>query len=78
MGQAIIRAAPDRDLYLVWSSIVDAPVAVGTRAEMVGWARQEWRLEEERAEAALVRAEHPIPSPAVLGRAVEQAVHQRR
>ncbi len=57
MGQALIRAAPDRDLYLVWSSIVDAPVAVGTRAEMVGWARQEWRLEEERAEAALMRAD---------------------
>ncbi len=57
MGQAIIRTAPGRDLYLVWSSIVDAPVAVGTRTEMVEYARREWRLEEERAEAAVVRAD---------------------
>lgn len=29
MGQSIVKAAPDRDLYLVWSSVVDAPVWVG-------------------------------------------------
>lgn len=57
MGQAVVKAARDRDLYLVWSSIVDAPVAVGNRAEMVEYVRQEWRLELERAEAALVRAD---------------------
>lgn len=68
MGQAIIRAARNRDdLYLVWSSIVDAPVAVGTRAEMVGWARAEWHLEEERAEAALVRADELGSSDRAIG-----------
>jgi len=42
MGQAIIKAAPDRDLYLIWSSVVDAAVWVGTRAELAGYAVEEY------------------------------------
>jgi hypothetical protein len=57
MGQAIVKAARDRDLYMVWSSVVDAPVAVGSRNQMVEYARQEWRDTPEQAEAALQRAD---------------------
>jgi hypothetical protein len=32
MGQAIVKCAPDRDLYLIWSSVVDCAVWVGDRA----------------------------------------------
>ena len=35
MGYEIIKCAPDEDLYIEWSSIVEAPTAVGTRAEML-------------------------------------------
>ena len=28
MGDVIIKAAKDRDLYLIWSTVVDGPVAV--------------------------------------------------
>jgi hypothetical protein len=67
VGRAIVKAAPDRDLYMVWSSIVDAVVAVGTRAEMVEYARQDWRLDDEHAEAALVRADTLGSSDRAIG-----------
>jgi len=35
MGRHIIKVAPDLDLYVEWSSIVDSPVCWGTRAEML-------------------------------------------
>jgi hypothetical protein len=57
VAQTIVRAARDSDLYIVWSSIVDAPVAVGHRAEMVAYAANEWRLDPDAAEAAVVRAD---------------------
>lgn len=57
MGQVVVRAARDRDLYLVWSSVVDAPVAVGKRDWMVRYAKKEWRLRPADAEAALARAD---------------------
>lgn len=41
MGRIIIKTAPDRDQYLVWSSIVDAPVAGGTRQEVLDYYRNE-------------------------------------
>ena len=34
MGSCVIKAAKDRDLYCVWSSIVEAPTYIGTREEM--------------------------------------------
>lgn len=43
MGQAIVKAAPDRDLYLVWSSVVDAPVWVGDRETALTELRNEPR-----------------------------------
>lgn len=33
MGSQIIKVSPDRDLYMEWSSIVEAPTFFGTRAE---------------------------------------------
>lgn len=44
MGQAIVKAAHDRDLYLIWSSIVDAPVWVGNRAELLEYLWHEYRM----------------------------------
>ncbi len=57
MGQAIVRASKDRDLYLVWSSVVDAPVAVGDRSYMLKYAEREWRLSADAAQAAVTRAD---------------------
>lgn len=34
MGAIIVKVAPDRDLYMRWSSVVDAPTHLGTRSEM--------------------------------------------
>lgn len=35
MGSFIIKAARDRDLYMEWSTIVDGPTFIGTRAEIL-------------------------------------------
>lgn len=35
MGRMIIKVDRDEDLYLEWSSIVEAPTFVGTRAEIL-------------------------------------------
>lgn len=34
MPTYIVKPVRDRDEYVVWSTIVDAPIAVGTRAEL--------------------------------------------
>lgn len=34
MGHIVIKPERDRDLYVVWSTIVDAPLAWGDRAEV--------------------------------------------
>ena len=44
MGYQIIKCAPDEDLYMEWSSIVEAPTAAGTRTEMLD------HLTEQRAQ----------------------------
>jgi len=33
MGKQLIKVSPTEDLYLEWSSVVEAPTRVGTRAE---------------------------------------------
>lgn len=35
MGYVIIKQAPDRDEYVLWSDFTETPAAVGTRAEMI-------------------------------------------
>lgn len=37
MGKQIIKVSPDRDLYMEWSSIVEAPTFIGTRAETTAY-----------------------------------------
>lgn len=37
MGRSIIKAHQDLDLYIEWSSIVDAPTFVGSRVEMFAY-----------------------------------------
>lgn len=32
MPRFIMKVAPDRDAYIEWSTVVDAPVSIGTRA----------------------------------------------
>ncbi|WP_274036667.1 hypothetical protein [Streptomyces sp. MMBL 11-1] len=39
MGRCILKATRDDDLYLEWSSIVDACTLVGTRAEVLASGR---------------------------------------
>jgi hypothetical protein len=34
MPSFIVKASPDEDYYVMWSEIVDAPTAAGTRAEL--------------------------------------------
>lgn len=51
MGRIVIKAAPDRDLYVDWSTIVEAPAFIGTRTEMLAYlGRQE-------------HADHPMNDP---------------
>jgi hypothetical protein len=61
MGSQIIKVAPDQDLYLAWSSVVDAPTMVGTRAEFAEHLnkprRGEYWLREDEVEAILRRAD---------------------
>jgi hypothetical protein len=45
MGKQIIKVDPGQDLYLEWSSVVDAPTRVGTRAEFAEYLNQPRRGE---------------------------------
>jgi hypothetical protein len=49
MGNIIVKAAKDLDLYVEWSSIVEAPLTWGTRQEFLDEGYAEERL--ERADA---------------------------
>lgn len=40
MPSYIVKVAPDIDLYVYWSTIVDAPTAIGSRDELAEWLRQ--------------------------------------
>jgi hypothetical protein len=58
VGKIIIKAAPDKDLYVEWSSIVEAPTAIGTRAEMHDYlARTQRNVGTDTAETRLARAD---------------------
>jgi hypothetical protein len=61
MGTQIIKVAPGLDLYLEWSSVVDAPTAIGTRAEMAEHLntprRGQFWMTEEQVERLLRRAD---------------------
>lgn len=40
MPTVVVKAEPDSDLYMVWSTVVDGPTAVGTRAEIAEYLSQ--------------------------------------
>lgn len=77
MGKQIIKVAPDADLYLEWSSVVEAPTFVGTRAEVAAYLNEPRRGEywstEEEIERRLRRADQagssaPSPFGCIWGR----------
>ena len=37
MPSYIVKASPDEDFYVVWSTVVDAPTGWGTRAALEHW-----------------------------------------
>jgi hypothetical protein len=45
MGRCIIKASRDEDLYLEWSSVVDACTMVGTRSEFLASGHREDALD---------------------------------
>ena len=51
MGRIIIKASPDRDLYVEWSTVVEAPVFIGNRSETL----KHLRREQEGGDAPEVR-----------------------
>ncbi|MFD6565482.1 hypothetical protein [Micromonospora profundi] len=46
MPSIVIKPERDRDFYVIWSTIVEAPTAWGTRAEVRGYLAEDW---EERS-----------------------------
>jgi hypothetical protein len=68
MGQAIVKCARDRDLYLIWSSVVDAPVWVGNRAELAEYLRDEHgRAGWAESERSMDRADEYGSSDRAIG-----------
>lgn len=45
MGEFVVKASPDVDLYLIWSTITDCPYYVGTREEIREHLWDEYRSE---------------------------------
>lgn len=43
MPTIIIKPDQDRDLYVAWSTVVEAPVAWGSRAETLTWLAERWQ-----------------------------------
>lgn len=37
MPRLVLKAAPDRDLYIEWSTVVEQAVAIGTREQMAAY-----------------------------------------
>lgn len=58
MGSVVIKASQDGDLYLLWSTNTDEPLAVGDRQEMAGYLLQrEITAAELAIEERLARAD---------------------
>ncbi|MCW6008697.1 hypothetical protein K1W54_29745 [Micromonospora sp. CPCC 205371] len=43
MGHILIKPVPDRDEYVYWSTVVEAPIAFGSRVEMLAEFAEEWK-----------------------------------
>lgn len=67
MGRIVMKVAKDQDRYVEWSTIVEAPVHVGTRAEMLrhlkhttDWSRANPEERLRRADATGTSALAPV------------------
>lgn len=68
MGHQLIKTARDRDQYLLWSSVTDSWLLLGTRAEMLEELPTVRGWDQENAELALDRADkHGTSAPLNLG-----------
>lgn len=47
MGTTVLKEAPDVDYYIGWSSIVEAPLFGGTRAEVITYM---WEMDDRKPE----------------------------
>lgn len=56
MGGVIVKASPDADLYLEWSTIVEAPTFIGTRSETLEYLARSNSVSDP-PEARLARAD---------------------
>lgn len=43
MGHILIKPVPDRDEYVYWSTVVEAPIGYGNREEMLADFAEEWK-----------------------------------
>ena len=43
MPSIIIKPERDRDLYVIWSTVVEAPLTWGDRKQTLAWAIDDWR-----------------------------------
>lgn len=60
MGHQIIKADKRVNLYLGWSSVVDEPVFVGSREEMLNHLMDDYRPGSARYESELMQAEQRL------------------
>lgn len=56
MGQIILKMRPADDLYMIWSTVVESPVFLGDRADVVAYLEAE-RFMWSDPEGALARAD---------------------
>jgi hypothetical protein len=57
MGTTIMKESPDADYYIAWSSIVEAPLFGGTRAETLAYL---WETDQRKPEYVMeIDPSHP-------------------
>lgn len=57
MGRQIIKVDRDRDLYMEWSSIVEAPTWFGNRVELFAYLTEPVRGNHDEVETRIKRAD---------------------
>lgn len=57
MASIVVKASPDEDLYVYWSSITESPVFVGKRAEMLEYLALHERKPSDMPEVRVARAD---------------------
>lgn len=57
MGHIIIKPSPDRDEYVYWSTVVEAPLAYGNRAEMLKHIERDDRYGNDAPEVRMARTD---------------------